>query len=169
MKLYICNNPLIPNRHIANKVHIEMQHNKPIRILIADDDLDEIELLKTAFDKHPDFEVVACVNSGQEIIDAVKKSNTLPDVVFTDMYMPVLSGLEATEILRMEEQNAKMEIIIFSTTLNPSIKEKASHLGITGTLLKPNLLEEYEALPTKVATMLFSRTSGNNYTTTPNS
>ncbi|WP_026705909.1 response regulator transcription factor [Flavobacterium soli] len=145
-----------------------MQHNKPIRILIADDDLDEIELLKMAFDKHPDFEVVACLNSGQEIIDAVKKSNILPDVVFTDLYMPVLSGLEAAEILRMEKQNAKMEIIIFSTTLNPSIKEKASHLGITGTLLKPNLLEEYEALPAKVSTMLFSRTSGNNYTVTPN-
>lgn len=131
-----------------------MQKQKPFSIIIADDDFDEIDLLRTAFEKNPNFEIIDCVNNGQEIIDAIKKNKKRPDVLLTDMYMPILNGLEATEILRMDEDNAAISIIIFSTTLNPSITEKASHLGIAGTLLKPFMMDDYDGLPIKVAEML---------------
>ena len=57
----------------------EMQQKNPLRIIIADDDFDEIDLLKDAFEKHPNFEIIACVNNGQGIIDAVAKSKSVPD------------------------------------------------------------------------------------------
>ncbi|MDR6967811.1 CheY-like chemotaxis protein [Flavobacterium arsenatis] len=136
-----------------------MQLQKPLRIIIADDDFDEIDLLKIAFEKSSSFEIIACVNNGQEIIDAVKKNNKRPDVILTDMYMPILNGLEATEILRMNEENASISVIIFSTTINPSITEKASHLGIVGTLLKPFMMDDYQGLPNKVVEMLNSKVS----------
>lgn len=138
-----------------------MQQKKPFTIIIADDDFDEIELLKIAFDKHPNFEIIDCVYNGQEIIDTVAKGNQLPDVILTDMYMPILNGLETTEILRMKEENADISIIIFSTSMNPSITEKASYLNITGTLIKPFILDDYESLPDKVAAILYGKIPGN--------
>ena len=131
-----------------------MQQKNPLRIIIADDDFDEIDLLKDAFEKHPNFEIIACVNNGQGIIDAVAKSKSVPDVILTDMYMPIVNGLEATEILRTKEENASIPVIIFSTTINSSITEKASFLGIVGTLIKPFTMENYNTLPDQVAKML---------------
>ena len=131
-----------------------MQIQKPFSIIIADDDFDEIDLLKIAFEKSPDFEIIHCANNGQEIIDAIEKSKKRPDVILTDMYMPILNGLEATEIIRMNEENASISVIIFSTTINPSITEKASYLGIIGTLIKPFMMDDYESLPSKVTEML---------------
>lgn len=131
-----------------------MPPEQPYRILLADDDFDEIELLKTAFEKSPRFEIVGCVNNGQEIIEAIEKSKLRPDVLFTDMYMPVLNGLEATEILRMNAENDGMSVILFSATINPLIIEKASLLRIVGTLTKPFIMEGYEGLPDKVASMM---------------
>lgn len=136
---------------------------KTLRIILADDDFDEIDLLKTAFEKNPNFEVISCANNGQEIIDAVQNTKILPDVILTDMYMPVLNGLEAIEIIRMEDKNKSIGIIIFSTTINPAITEKAAHLAITGTLLKPFLMEDYQTLPNKVIAMLNENTSQEKY------
>ena len=140
-----------------------MQQQKPFTIIIADDDFDEIDLLKIAFENSPNFEIIDCVNNGQEIIDAVEKNKKRPDVILTDMYMPILNGLEATEILRMNEENASISVIIFSTTINPSITEKASYLGIIGTLIKPFMMDDYEGLPDKVAAMLYGRIPGNTF------
>lgn len=131
-----------------------MQQQKQLRIIIADDDFDEIDLLKAAFEKHSFFEIIDCVNNGQGIIDAVEKSKNVPDVILTDMYMPIMNGLEATEILRTKESNASIPVIIFSTTINSSITEKASFLGIIGTLIKPFTMENYNTLPDQVAKML---------------
>ena len=136
-----------------------MQLQRPLSIIIADDDFDEIDLLKIAFEKSPNFEIIDCVNNGQEIIDAIEKGKKRPDEILTDMYMPILNGLEATEILRMNDQNATISVIIFSTTINPSITEKASHLGIIGTLLKPFMMDDYQELPGKVEEMLNSKVS----------
>ena len=131
-----------------------MQQKNPLGIIIADDDFDEIDLLKAAFEKHPGFEIIDCVNNGQGIIDAVEKSKKRPDVILTDMYMPIVNGLAATEILRTKEENASIPVIIFSTTINSSITEKASFLGIIGTLIKPFTMENYNTLPDQVANML---------------
>jgi len=138
-----------------------MQRQNPFSIIIADDDFDEIDLLRIAFEKSPNFEIIDCANNGQEIIDAIEKNKKRPDVILTDMYMPIINGLEATEILRMNEENAAISVIIFSTTINPSITEKASHLGIIGTLIKPFMMDDYEGLPDKVAEMLHEKNSGN--------
>lgn len=140
-----------------------MQHHKPYSIIIADDDFDEIDLLRAAFEKDSNFEIIDCVNNGQEILDTIEKGKKIPDVVLTDMYMPILNGLETIEILRMKEENSHISVIIFSTTINPSITEKASHLGIIGTLLKPFMFDDYESLPSKVASMLQGRILGNNF------
>lgn len=131
-----------------------MQRQVPLRIIIADDDFDEIELLKVAFEKSISFEILACVNNGQEIIDAIEKNNKRPDIILTDMYMPIINGLEATEILRMNPENASIAVILFSTTINSSITEKASHLGIIGTLIKPFSIDNYNSLPDQVSKML---------------
>jgi DNA-binding NarL/FixJ family response regulator len=46
----------------------------------------------------PTYEIVACVGDGRALIRAAMRMN--PDVIVTDISMPVLSGIEAANILR---------------------------------------------------------------------
>jgi DNA-binding NarL/FixJ family response regulator len=69
---------------------------RKVRILLADDQPmiygAVASLLK------PTYEIVACVGDGQALIRAAMRMN--PDVIVTDISMPVLSGIEAANKLR---------------------------------------------------------------------
>ena len=61
------------------------------RILIADDHKILAEGVRGLLE--PEFEVVAVVSDGRELIDAAKTH--LPDIIVSDITMPSLSGIEA--------------------------------------------------------------------------
>jgi DNA-binding NarL/FixJ family response regulator len=58
----------------------------------------------------PTYEIVACVGNGQALIQAAMEMN--PDVIVTDISMPVLDGIEAANILRDSGSTSR---IIFLT------------------------------------------------------
>jgi CheY-like chemotaxis protein len=82
---------------------------RPLRILIADDDLLTLEILKLMFEVYGD---VTAVTDGVEAIDtyeteASKYHRSTPyDFVCLDIHMPGRSGLEVLELIRnFEEDN----------------------------------------------------------------
>lgn len=77
-----------------------LNQDKPIkiRIMLADDHPLLRQALKSALEKHSDFEVIAEASDGEE---AVKLATELvPDVVIMDISMPNLNGLEATKQIK---------------------------------------------------------------------
>lgn len=75
-----------------------------VRVLLADDHaamLDRVvELLSC------EYEVVGAVHDGQALIEAA--AATCPDVIVTDISMPILSGIEAAHLLRKTGSKAKI-------------------------------------------------------------
>ena len=68
-----------------------------IRIAIADDHQICRDGLISMLD--PDnYEIVGEAENGINIIEVVKKSN--PDIIFMDIQMPTMDGIEATKIIK---------------------------------------------------------------------
>ena len=67
-----------------------------IRIGLADDE--ELFRKGIAFilEREPDLEVVFEAQDGQKLLDKLEQADPLPDVVLTDLKMPMLNGIEAT-------------------------------------------------------------------------
>ncbi|MDD4881435.1 MAG: chemotaxis-specific protein-glutamate methyltransferase CheB [Gallionellaceae bacterium] len=66
----------------------------PIRVLLVDDSLITLVILKRIISTAPEIEVVGTATNGKEalaLIPALK-----PDVICTDLHMPVMDGLEFT-------------------------------------------------------------------------
>ena len=101
-----------------------------IRIVVADDNEDMLELLKEILE--PEFEVIATVRDGRDLLQAVK--NFRPDIVITDISMPAMSGIEATR--KIVEENPKPKIIILTVHTDRKIVDEGISAGANGYVFK---------------------------------
>jgi len=71
---------------------------QPIRVLIADDSVRTREGLRVLFATWPEITVVGEAADGQEAVQLV--AECLPNVVLMDLHMPVLDGVQATQLIK---------------------------------------------------------------------
>jgi len=109
-----------------------MTNNKPIRILMVDDQRLMLDGLQTLFELEPDVEVVGAVEDGQAAVDAYNALQ--PDVVLMDVRMPGMDGIEATQRICARWPNAR--VIILTTFDNDAYVFEGIRAGAVGYLLK---------------------------------
>lgn len=88
----------------------------PINVLIADDDLEDVELLVAACNEYPLPIKVSFVENGQELIDYLGRNN-LPSIIFLDLNMPQKGGIETLREIKSKMNLKETPVIIFSTSL----------------------------------------------------
>jgi len=113
---------------------------KRCRLLLADDHDIVIEGLRRILD-HPDFEIVGVVNNGRSLLRAAQEIQ--PDLIVTDVTMPLLNGIEAGRQIRKSDPNVK---IIF-LTMHPDVTfaTEALAAGGSGYVLKNSAGDELPA------------------------
>ncbi len=79
-----------------------------------------------------EFEVVAQVGCGDEVIDAAK--HTHPDVAVLDIEMPGMDGLTAAAALK--KHNPDTKIVILTTFGRPGFLRRAMESGVSAFLVK---------------------------------
>lgn len=99
------------------------------RILYADDDPDDRELLSDvvrALD--PDVEIFS-VENGLEALEFLREEPP-PSVIVLDLNMPFLSGEETFERIREQESLKEIEVIIFTSSQKPADKKYFQDKGV---------------------------------------
>jgi DNA-binding NarL/FixJ family response regulator len=120
---------------------------KPIRVILADDHPIVRAGIREALKELPGVEVVGEANDGREVIGLVKSAR--PDVVFMDISMPSLNGLEATE--RIIKAFPEARVIILSRHDNEEYYWRALRVGAAGYLLKNAVIAELKTALQRVA------------------
>ncbi|WP_404469336.1 response regulator [Sutcliffiella horikoshii] len=103
-----------------------------INILLAEDQALVRQGIKMMIEQHPSFRVVAEVANGKDAVDAYEKH--LVDLVLMDVRMPVMTGIEATKVIRQRDPKAK--VLILTTFADDEYAMEALKLGALGYLLK---------------------------------
>jgi DNA-binding NarL/FixJ family response regulator len=120
---------------------------KPIRIILADDHPIVRAGIREALKEIPGVEVAGEASDGREAFDLVK--TVRPDVVFMDISMPGLNGLEATE--RVIKALPGVRVIILSRHENEEYYWRALRVGASGYLLKNAVIAELKTALQRVA------------------
>ncbi|WP_339839474.1 response regulator [uncultured Maribacter sp.] len=87
-----------------------------IKIYLADDDKEDREFLLEALDEIPLRTQVTQFNNGVDLMDKLFSDEVLPDVIFLDLYMPIMDGFECLTDIRNFAKFANIHVIVYSTT-----------------------------------------------------
>jgi DNA-binding NarL/FixJ family response regulator len=119
------------------------------KVLLADDHTIVAEGLESLLKE--DYELVGTVSDGAQLIEAARKLR--PDVIVTDLSMPVLSGLDALRRLKADQIDAR--VIFLTMHADARVATEAFRAGASGYLLKQAAGEE---LITAIDDVLHGRT-----------
>ncbi|MDE7334598.1 MAG: response regulator [Lachnospiraceae bacterium] len=117
-----------------------------ISILIIDDEKYEGILMAKSveWDRHG-FRIMATVQSAAEALKIMERE--LPDLVYTDINMPMMDGLELSK--RIREAYPSVHIVIVTGYREFEYAREAIHIGVEDFLLKPILTDELIATAEK--------------------
>jgi CheY-like chemotaxis protein len=105
----------------------------PKKILIVEDHPDIREIFALTI-RSMGYEAV----EAEDAIAGVKKSQTeQPSMIFMDLCLPGLDGVEATRKIKADSRTASIPVVIYSVMGNESIRDAASEAGVSAYFVKP--------------------------------
>lgn len=112
---------------------------EPLHVLLADDDEDDRLFFKEAFEDIKIKTRVSTVNDGVELMKYLNDpNNTLPDILFLDLNMPLKNGIECLKEIRSTSSLKDISIAIYSTSASEEDIEKTFVKGANVYIKKPN-------------------------------
>jgi DNA-binding NarL/FixJ family response regulator len=118
-------------------------------ILLADDHPHFPELTKNLL--APAFEVIGSVCNGRALIEVSLEMK--PDVIITDISMPVLNGIEA--VVRLKSLGSRSSVIFLTVHSDPDFVRACFATGASGFVIKP---QAFTQLLTAISEVLAGRT-----------
>ena len=104
------------------------------RILIIDDDPDEVDILTIAF-RQIGIEVDLCHEKNPEnAVDMLKSFS--PHILFLDYNMPRINGLACLNEIRKVPLSEPVHIVLYSSNISDEVQKKAMELGAIGCIEK---------------------------------
>jgi len=124
-------------------------------ILLAEDDENDVMLIKRAFAKSHVVNPIACVPNGEEVVAYLsgaggfsdRGAHPLPFMMLLDLKLPRLSGHEVLKWLRAQNNGLKrLPVVVLTSSREPADINRAYELGANSYLVKPVVFEEFTAL-----------------------
>lgn len=131
-----------------------MTDSNQTTILLAEDDQNDVMLIKRSFSKARIINPVACVENGEQAIAYLKgegiyadrRQYPLPFVLLLDLKLPRLTGHEVLEWLRQQPLLKRLPVVVLTSSRQPEDINRAYDLGANSYLVKPVVFEEFAAL-----------------------
>jgi DNA-binding NarL/FixJ family response regulator len=108
--------------------------DQKIKIVLVDDEVLFRKGLTFILEREPNFKILHEDSNGQELITFLRTTEELPDIIITDLKMPVINGVEATKIIHKEFPGIK--IIALTSYDSKSFVANMIDVGAVSYLLK---------------------------------
>lgn len=135
-----------------------------MKIYIAEDEPLASAKLKLFLEKAGIVAEVSIFGDGMKLKEAIEQQG-LPDIIFLDIQMPNLTGLQFLQDLRMQEMSSSHHTDIIITSAYDQYAIDGFNFGVTDYLLKPYTLDRLRQALAKVHVeqpMLSIRADGRN-------
>lgn len=115
-----------------------------MNFLVAEDNPDHCELLEIELRRcFPDCELLFA-NTGEELLQFLRATPELPDLILMDIKMPRMNGLETIKSVRRIDSWRSIPIVVNSTSASQLEIDACLSLGASFYLTKPLHAEDLE-------------------------
>lgn len=112
---------------------------KKISLLIVDDDGDDrILFIEAVRDVDKAIECIEATNGEQALEFLRNTANILPDCIFLDLRMPLLSGKQCLQQIKMDERLKNIPVYIYTTSRGVEESIELKEMGAYHFISKPN-------------------------------
>ena len=120
------------------------------RILLAEDNPQDVELTLTALDEHNLANEVVVVNDGADALDylyrrgkfAMRADND-PAVVLLDLKMPKVDGLEVLRTIKKDDKLKSIPLVILTSSREEKDLVESYKLGVNAYVVKPVNFQQF--------------------------
>ncbi|WP_133479808.1 response regulator [Cognatilysobacter segetis] len=120
-------------------------------ILLVEDNPDDVELTRLAFDEAKIANQLAVVGDGAEALDylfargrfADRDPADLPSLVLLDLNLPKVDGREVLQAIRANEATRSLPVVVLTTSTEPFDVEATYALGVNSYIQKPGDFEQF--------------------------
>ena len=120
-------------------------------ILLVEDNPDDVELTRLAFDEAKIANKLAVVSDGAEALDylfargrfADRDPTDLPSLVLLDLNLPKVDGREVLQAIRSNEATRALPVVVLTTSTEPFDVEATYALGVNSYIQKPVDFEQF--------------------------
>jgi CheY-like chemotaxis protein len=123
--------------------------NTPARILLVEDDENDVFFLKRAFTAAGVNAELQVARDGREALESLGiakncdwSDRLLPDLVLLDLKIPYVPGLEVLRLIREERSLSCVIVVVLTSSAAESDLVQAYELGANSYLVKPSRQEE---------------------------
>jgi CheY-like chemotaxis protein len=119
-------------------------------ILLAEDDEDDQELIRLAFERAHPGQKLKIVANGREALEILGLQSTLPCVIVLDINMPVLNGIQTLAALCEEPRYRQVPKVILTTSDNEDTRQMSYLNGAIDYFVKPATMSEFVRTAEKI-------------------
>jgi CheY-like chemotaxis protein len=121
-------------------------------ILVADDDIDDQEMISESLHDLDENCTIEVVSNGQLAINRLENTSLPhPCLVILDLNMPVLDGLQTLARIREMPALQGIPVVVFTTSDSSDSRKKSLKLGALDYLVKP---DDYKGILAVTAKMM---------------
>jgi CheY-like chemotaxis protein len=114
-----------------------------IKILLIEDDGDDIELLREAFDMNNIDCHIDVVMEGDKAIPFLENAHDLPDIIVMDLNLPKLHGREILAQIRASHTLAAIPLVVLTTSSSQDDMKFSYAMGAKQYITKPNTIDGF--------------------------
>ena len=122
---------------------------KDTKILLVEDNLDDVELTLLAFKEYNFSNEIIVARDGQEALDILfpseekSEKSKLPDVILLDLKLPKVSGLEVLKEIKTHPETRIIPVIVLTTSNEDRDMRDSYRLGVNSYIRKPVKFDKF--------------------------
>ncbi len=131
----------------------------PLEILIIEDDIYSVEFMIDALEENGPSDRIKVLRTGAEALDYLCSGRPCPDddsfrrprLIFLDLNLPLVSGLQVLQKIRDTETTAAIPVVVFTSSANERDRIESYRLGANSFVVKPHTYEKFVQAVVEIA------------------
>jgi CheY-like chemotaxis protein len=122
---------------------------RDVRILLVEDNLDDVELTLLAFKKHNLTNEITVARDGEEALDILFQrreedaGKTWPNLILLDLKLPKVDGLEVLKQIKSRPETQPIPVVILTSSKEEKDLIESYRLGVNSYIRKPVDFEKF--------------------------